>query len=58
MARENVAFTCVAIPTPVAPAAGEVDVTVGAAMVVKLHVNALASGVPSDALAPVVIVAV
>ena len=58
IARENVAVTVVVIPTPVAPAAGVVEVTVGAATVVKLHVNALESGVPSEAFAPVVIVAV
>jgi hypothetical protein len=58
IAREKVADTVVVTPTPVAPAAGDVDVTVGAAIVVKLQVNALESGVPSEAFAPVVIVAV
>ena len=38
--------------------AGDVDVTVGAATVVKLQVNGLASAAPSEALTAVVIVAV
>src|SRR5439155_24614229 len=61
MAREKVAVTVDVATTPVAPAAGVVEVTVGGfdvAAVVKLQLKAPASGVPSDALAPVVIVAV
>jgi hypothetical protein len=56
IARENVAVTVEVATTPVAPAAGVVDVTVGGfdvAAVVKLQLNAAASGVPSDALTAV-----
>ena len=54
IARENVALTTALVATPVAPLAGEVEVTVGgvdpAATVVKLQLTGFASGVPSDAL--------
>ena len=52
IAREKVAFTTAPVATPVAPDAGDVDVTVGAdgAAVVKLQLYGLPSGVPSEAL--------
>ena len=58
IAREKVAVTALVVATFVAPLAGDVDVTVGAATVVKLQVNGLASAAPSEALTAVVIVAV
>jgi hypothetical protein len=52
--RENVAVIFAVAATPVAPAAGDVEVTVGGldpvAAVVKLQLTGFASGVPSDAL--------
>jgi hypothetical protein len=48
IARENVALGWTATPTPVAPLAGEVEVTVGGgAMVVNAHESGAASGTPS-----------
>jgi hypothetical protein len=51
IAVENVACTGWLAPTLVAPAAGEVEVTVGAAAgaaVENVHVTAAGSGVPSE----------
>ena len=58
IARENVAVTFVVVATDVAPFPGDVDVTVGALTVVKLQLYGLAIGVPSEAFAAVVTVAV
>jgi hypothetical protein len=49
IARENVAFTGVPVATPLAAAAGEVDVTVGGAFaVVNDHEYALPRATPSE----------
>jgi uroporphyrinogen-III decarboxylase len=59
IARENVAWTVALAATPVAFAAGVVEVTVGATFaVVKLHETADASGTPSAALTVVASLAV
>ena len=60
IARENVALTTLPMATPVAPDAGDVDVTVGAGggPVVKLQVTADASACPSVDLIAVVSFAV
>ncbi len=58
IARENVAVIVLLAATPVAFDAGVVAVTVGAAMVVKVQVNADASAIPSAEVAPVEMVAV
>ena len=58
IAREKVAVTFDVVGTAVAPFVGDVDVTVGALTVVKLQLYGLASGVPSDAVTAVLIVAV
>jgi hypothetical protein len=56
---EKVALGLIPVLTPLAPSAGFVLVTGPAveAMVVKLHVTALASATPSEAFTPVVSVA-
>ena len=58
MAPLNVAEIVVLRPTPVAPFAGTVEMTVGGGAVVKVHTKLAASGTPVGSFAPVVIVAV
>jgi hypothetical protein len=47
IARENVAVGATLVATPLAPLPGVAAVTVGAPIVVKLHVTAFASVTPS-----------
>jgi hypothetical protein len=58
MASLNVAETVVLTATPVAPLTGTVEITVGAAAVVKVQTKLAASPAPAGSFAPVVIVAV
>lgn len=63
IALSKVALTEASIPTPTAPFAGFVEVTVGAVVsvvvpVVKVHTKLPANALPDRSLAPVVTVAV
>ena len=57
MTSLNMAETVVLTATAVAPVAGTVETTVGAAAVVKVHTKLAARGTPVGSFAPVVIVA-